>query len=75
MRVYCKDPGKPADMDVPVIISRNSTIKDFASKLHKDFISKFRFSRVWGKSAKFPGQKLSLKHVLKDKDIVELHLR
>jgi ribosome-interacting GTPase 1 len=74
MRVYCKDPGKPPDMDVPVIIRRGSTISDFANQLHRDFSSKFRFARVWGDSAKFPGQKQSLKHVLVDKDIVELHI-
>ncbi len=75
MRVFCKDPGKPPDMDVPVIIKRGSTIEDFATKLHREFKSKFKFARVWGVSAKFPGQKQALKHILKDKDIVELHIR
>ncbi len=74
MRVYCKDPGKPPDMDVPVIIRRKSSIEDFSRKLHKDFVKKFRFARIWGKSAKFPGQKQSLKHILKDEDVCELHI-
>ena len=39
-----------------------------------DFIKKFKFARIWGDSAKFPGQKQSLKHVLVDKDVVELHM-
>lgn len=75
IRLYMKEPGKAPDMQVPMIISKNSTVQDVCSKLHKDFVSKFKFSRVWGKSAKFPGQKLSLKHVLKDGDVLELHLR
>jgi len=74
MRVYCKDPGKQPDMEVPVIIRRDSTVEEFAQRLHKDFIHRFRFARVWGDSVKFAGQKQSLKHVLKDKDIVELHI-
>ncbi len=75
IRVYCKEVGKPADIEVPVIIKKNSTVEDFANKLHKDFASKFRFSKVWGKSAKFPGQKKSLGHRILDQDVVEIHIR
>lgn len=75
MRIYMKEPGKDADLDVPLIIFRNSTVRDVCSKLHRDFIKNFKFCRVWGQSSKFPGQKLSLKHVLKDGDVLELHMR
>ncbi|MBW3015216.1 GTP-binding protein [Candidatus Woesearchaeota archaeon] len=74
MRVYTKEVGKKADLTDPLIIAKSSTIRDVCRKLHKDFEVKFRFARVWGNSAKFPGQKLSLNHVLKDKDIVEIHI-
>ncbi len=76
MRVYCKESGKKADLDVPLIMKSGSTLKDMCEKLHKDFITKFKFARIWGPSAKFGGQKLlKLGHVLKDKDTVEMHLR
>lgn len=75
IRVYCKQIGKPADMEVPMIVRKGCSVEDFASKLHRDFIKRFRFARVWGSSAKFPGQKLSLRHILSDGDVVELHLR
>ncbi|MGV8162350.1 MAG: OBG GTPase family GTP-binding protein [Candidatus Nanoarchaeia archaeon] len=75
IRIYMKEPGKEADLEVPMIMFKNCTIQDVCSKLHKDFVAKFKFSRIWGKSAKFPGQKLSLKHVLKDGDVIELHLK
>jgi ribosome-interacting GTPase 1 len=75
IRIYMKEPGKEADMEVPMIMFRDCTVSDVCSKLHKDFVAKFKFSRIWGKSAKFPGQKLSLKHVLKDGDVIELHLK
>src|SRR3989338_3515637 len=75
MRVCLKEPKKDADTEKPLIIKRNSTIEDVCNKLHKDFAKKFKFARVWGKSAKFSGQKLFLKHVLLDKDILEIHLR
>lgn len=75
IRIYLKEPTKPADMDEPLIMFRDCTIEDVCSKLHKDFVSKFRFSRVWGPSSKFDGQKLMMKHHLKDGDVLELHLR
>ena len=74
IRIYMKEPRKEADMIEPLIISRGSTIGDVCSKTHKDFVKKFRFARVWGKSAKHDAQKLSLKHQLKDKDVLELHI-
>lgn len=74
IRIYCKEVGKKADLEVPMIMKRNSTIKDMCNKLHKDFIAKFKFAKVWG-SSKFPGQKLAFPYIIKDKDIVEIHLK
>ena len=75
IRVYLKEPGKEADLKVPLIIARHSKIEDLCSKLHKDFVSKFKFCRVWGKSAKFPGQRFMLDHKIADRDVIEIHLR
>lgn len=75
IRIYMKEPGKEADMKVPLIISRGSKVVDVCNKLHKDFSSKFKFCRIWGKSSKFPGQRLMLDHKLVDKDVLEIHLR
>ena len=74
IRVYMKEPTKEPDMNEPLIMQGGSTVEDVCNKLHRQFLTKFRFCKVWGKSAKFPGQKLSLKHVLKDEDILEVHL-
>lgn len=75
IRVYCKEVGKKADMGIPLILRQGSTIRTMCDKLHRDFINKFRFARVWGPSAKFPGQRLMLSHELKDMDVVQIHLR
>ena len=74
IRVYLKEPGKEADLNEPLIVKRDCTIRDVSDKLHKDFAARFKFSRVWGTSTKFPGQKLMLNHILADKDILEIHL-
>ena len=73
--IYMKEPGKPADMNVPMIMQRGNTIRRVCEKLHKDFVKNFKYSRVTGPSSKFAGQKLMLNHVLKDQDILELHIR
>ncbi len=76
MRIYCKEVGKKADLNVPLIMQHGDTLRRMCEKLHKDFIAKFKFARIWGKSVKFEGQKiLSLNHILKEGDIVEIHLR
>ncbi len=76
IRIYLKQPGKEADLEVPLIMHKNARIRDVCDKLHKDFVSKFKFARLWGRSSKFPGQKLlSLEHVFSDEDILEIHLR
>ncbi len=75
IRVYMKEPKKDADMNEPMIVTSCSSVGDICSKLHKDFVKKFKFCRVWGKSAKFPGQRHMLHHVMVDGDILELHIR
>ena len=75
IRVYCKESGKKADMGVPLIMRKGNTLRDVCIKLHKDFTSKFRFARIWGKSARFPGMVLRrLEHTVEDNDIVEIHV-
>lgn len=73
IRVYTKPKGKKADMDKPLIVKRDADIEDVCLKLHKDFYKNFKYARIWGKSSLFNGQRVGIKHVLKDGDIVELH--
>ncbi|MBI3026819.1 GTP-binding protein [Candidatus Woesearchaeota archaeon] len=76
MRIYCKEVGKKADIGIPLIMRKGSTLREVCMKLHKDFINKFKFARIWGKSVKFDGMVLrKLEHVVEDNDIVEIHLR
>ena len=74
IKIYTKSPGKEKEYP-PVAMKKNSTVRNLAEKIHKDFVKKFRFARIWGKSIKFNGSPVSLSHVLEDDDIVELHLK
>ena len=76
IRIFLKEVNKKADLEEPLIIWDGATLKDLCLKLHKDFVIKFRFAKIWGKSARFPGQKIvKLDYVLHDKDIVELRIK
>lgn len=75
IRIYMKEPGKEADLDEPLIMMKENTVKNVCEKLHKDFVKNFKFCKVTGPSSKFPNQKLGLAHVLKDKDVLELHMK
>jgi len=75
VRIYLKEIGKDPDFEKPMILRKGATIRDVCLKIHTDFPSRLRFARVWGSSAKFPGQKFRLEHQLADGDIVQLHLK
>jgi len=73
--VFTKAPGKKKDYP-PVALPKGSTVEDVAMHVHKDFIRKFRFAKIFGKSAKFvSGQIVGLNHKLEEGDVIELHTK
>lgn len=73
IRVYSKQPGKPADKTAPFTCGIGSTVGDFAGLVHRDFVEKLKSARIWGTGV-FDGQAVGREHVLHDRDIVELHV-
>jgi small GTP-binding protein len=73
IRVYTKVPGKKPDFADPIILARGSMVEDAAASVHKDFAAKLRYARIWG-SGKHDGIMAKRNHVLRDGDIIELHL-
>lgn len=73
IRIYTKEPNRKKSEENPIVMREGSTVMDAAAKIHKDFVRKFKFARVWG-SSKFGGQRVEKSHVLKDGDVVEFHL-
>lgn len=73
IRVYTKAPGKEPDRTAPFVLPMGSTVEALASKIHKDFLNKLKFAKVWGKSV-FDGQMVQRDHVLQDGDVVEMHI-
>jgi len=72
IRVYTKQPGKPADRGTPFTLPRGATVGDLALRIHKDVAATMKFARVWGPSA-FDGQSVHHDHVLAEGDVVEVH--
>jgi uncharacterized protein len=72
MRIYTKQPGKPADMTSPFTPQIGSTVAELAGMIHRDLEDSVKSARVWG-SAAFDGQTVGRDHVLHDRDVVELH--
>lgn len=72
MRIYTKQPGKPADMTSPFTPPIGSTVAELAGKVHRDLEDAVKSARVWGAGV-FDGQTVGRDHVLHDKDVVELH--
>ncbi len=72
MRIYTKQPGKPADMTNPFTPPSGATVAELAGKVHRDLEDTVKSARVWG-AAVHDGQTVGRDHVLHNKDVVELH--
>lgn len=75
IKIFTKEPGKQPIRENPLTLKKGSTVKEMARYIHKDFIRKFGYARVWGKSARHQGQVVGLEHRLEDDDVVEVHLK
>ena len=73
IRVYSKAPGKKAQISDPFTLRRGSNVTDMARAVHKDFASKLKFARIWGKN-KYQGQRVNRDYIMVDEDVIELHM-
>lgn len=73
IRVYSKLPGKKPDLEAPFTLKKGSTVLDFAEGIHKDFVKRLKYARLWRREM-LNGMMVSKDFVLQDKDIVELHV-
>lgn len=73
VRIYTKKPGQPPDFSKPYTIREGATVLDVVKEIHKDFVKRLKYVRLWG-SGRFQGQQVPLDHVVQDKDVVEIHL-
>jgi ribosome-interacting GTPase 1 len=72
IRVYLRPKGGETDFREPLIIKNGATVQDVCNKIHRNMGKNFRYGLVWGKSAKFAGQKVGLDHKLADEDVLTI---
>jgi len=75
IRVYLKKEYENEPDEEPMAIREGSTVEDVCRMLHKDFVERFKFATVKGKSVKFPNQRVGLDHVLADGDILTIYIK
>ena len=75
IKIFLKPKKKEADMEKPLVMKAGSTIEDITRKIHNKFYKSFRYAKVWGESAKHPGQIVHLNHVVADNDLITIFLK
>ncbi len=75
VRVYTKEPNEQTHSTEPFVLHTGSTVAELAKRIHTELHENFRFARIWGSTAKYPGEKVGRGHVLGDRDIVEIHTK
>lgn len=73
--IYLKEPRREPDLSKPLVVKKGSTVKGVCLKIHKDFLKKFKYAKINGKSVKFDWQRVGLNHVVADDDIVEITIK
>ena len=75
IRVYPKEPGEKKPSQKPLVVEEGTTVIEAAKRLHSKLYKQFRYARLWGPSAKYPGQRVGPNHPLTDGDILEIRLK
>ncbi len=73
IRTYSKIPGKKPEYNDPFALKKGTTVGEMARAVHKDFVEKFKYARIWRKES-LQGQMVNRDFVLEDGDVVELHI-
>jgi small GTP-binding protein len=66
VRIFLRDGGDPVALRPPV------TVAGVADTIHHDLQAACTGARIWGPSARFPGQRVGWSHTLLDGDSVEI---
>jgi len=75
IRVYTKEPNSSKPSPKPLILPKGSRVEDAILRIREEFLKYFKYARIWGPSAKYPGERVGLDHVLQDGDIIEIRTK
>lgn len=66
VRVYLVRPGEKSSLNHPIIMKSKATLYDVAEKIGTEFVEGKQRAKIWGTSAKFPGQEVSLSTIISE---------
>ncbi|MDG6926391.1 MAG: GTP-binding protein [Nitrososphaerota archaeon] len=72
VRIYMRRRTGETDFEEPMIVRNGSSVLEVCNKVHRNIKDEFRYALIWGKSAKFGGQRVGITHRLMDEDIITL---
>jgi uncharacterized protein len=72
IRIYLRRKTGETDYEEPLIIRNGSNVGTVCNKIHRKMTRDFKYAQVWGRSAKFGGQKVGLDHTLLDEDVLTI---
>jgi len=75
IRVYTKEPNSSKPSTEPMILKVGATVEDAVKRIREEFLRYFKYARIWGPSANYPGERVGLDHVLKDGDVIEIRTK
>ncbi len=73
VRVYTKRPGQAVEADAaPFLLKKGATVIEAAGCVHRDFVSSFRFARIW-RSRELERLMIDRHEEVRDGDLLEIH--
>lgn len=72
IKVFMRPREGKIDYDEPMIVKKSASVLDVCNRVHRNLKNEFRYAQIWGKSAKFRGQKVGLEHRLWDEDVLTI---
>jgi len=70
IRVFMRPKGKKIDYEKPMIVKSSASVLDVCDKVHRKMKYALRYTKIWGKSVKYDGQKVGVTHHLMDEDVI-----
>jgi ribosome-interacting GTPase 1 len=75
MRIYLKPPSAASPSEKPILVNREITVGELASKIHKGLSESLKYARLWRGGFKSTPLRVSSSFKLLDKDVVELRTK
>ena len=67
VKVYLVKPDDKPNLESPIILKAEQTLKDVAEKIGTEFAENKKLAKIWGPGAHYPGQEVSLTLPIKER--------